>query len=172
MEFYKIVIVILVLWPAVASGSVYNNNLIVSHREDFIGNPLADIIANGIQLAANHCQLLFKYEPWNCPIEDFISKQQNPTMDRESAFVQSLTVAAIAYTVAKNCSKEKNSFCGCAFKENNGVDDVYDCFLNIENSENELTQIISKLNGDRSAYDPQGVMLLQNSRAALFVSFT
>lgn len=173
MELNKIVIQILVLslWSAVTSGDVYNNNLVVSHREDFIANPMADIIATGMQLALKHCQHQFKHQPWNCPIEDFIAKQQNPTMDRESAFVQSLSVAAIAYTVAKNCSKEKNSFCGCAFKENNGVDDVYDCLMNIENTENELTHIISKLSGDRSAYDPQGVMLMQNSRAALFVSF-
>lgn len=141
-------------------------------------HPIQDILSEGMELALKHCQLQFQHDPWNCPVKDFLAKQQNPTMDREAAFVQSITVAAIAYTMAKNCSGgegamgKRSGFCKCAFaKEMNGVNDVYDCFTNIEGTENELTQIINKLSGDQVAYDPQGVMQLQNSRAGLYVSW-
>lgn len=172
-------LVILVL--LVASASVNGNHLIVSNRHQqhsrhLIRNPIVDIFAEGMELALKHCQLQFQHEPWNCPVQDFLAKQQQPTMDREGAFVQSITVAAVAYTLAKNCSKntgtEKSSFCQCALRDKNGVKDIYDCFSNIEETENELTaQIINNLGGAQSTFDPQGVVLLQNTRAGLFVSF-
>lgn len=164
---------------ALAIASVVNGShlIVAKHQQqptDFIVNPLSDILAESMELALKHCQSQFQQEPWNCHVRDFLAKQQNPTMDREAAFVQSITVAAISYTMAKNCSgpdKERSSFCRCAFKDMNGVKDVYDCFANIEDTENELTvQIIKKLSGDQAAYDPQGMMRLQNSRAGLYVS--
>lgn len=171
-------LVILALFAVAAAPIAAGNTLIVSNQPQdyFVDDPITEILTEGMELALKHCQLQFHQDPWNCPIKDFVAKQQqNPTLDRESAFVQSITVAAIAYTLAKNCSgvgKEKSSFCQCAFKDMNGVKDVYDCFSSIEDTENELTsQIISKLSGgDQVAYDPQGMMRLQNSRAGLYVS--
>lgn len=146
-------------------------------EEEVPRHPIQDLFTSGMELALKHCQLQFQQDPWNCPIKDFLSKQQNPTLDRESAFVQSITVAALAYSMAKNCSgggagkEEKSSFCRCAFmKEMKGVQDIYNCFTDIDGAENELSQIINNLSGDQVAYDPQGVMLLQNSRAGLYVS--
>lgn len=169
----RLLIVILISVSAVvrAANLQYGKNQIVSKADEFLGDRLADVLSRGVELAVKHCKLQFKHEKWNCPAKDFFAKQQNPLMDRESAFVQSITVAAIAYSVAKNCSgKDQNSFCGCAFKDKNGVMDVYECFQNMRDTENGFSQIIHQLSGDGAAYDPQGIMLLQNSRAGLFVS--
>lgn len=56
-----------------------------------------------LSLAA--CQIQYKWNRWNCPITDFLSKRSKPTYDRESAFVQAITIAALIYTVTKNCSR-------------------------------------------------------------------
>lgn len=184
MQSSPLVFIVLLIASAVP---VHCNHVIMANQhqyqpaqhhpeEDVPKHPIQDLFTSGMELALKHCQLQFQQDPWNCPTKDFLAKQQNPTLDRESAFVQSITVAALAYSMAKNCSgglgkEEKSSFCRCAFmKEMNGVQDIYNCFTDIDGAENELSQIINNLSGDQVAYDPQGVMLLQNSRVGLYVS--
>lgn len=179
---------IVILFFAAAVSLVQGNHLIVSssqHRHqstslnDYLDNPVVNIVSQGMELALKHCQQQFEHEPWNCPVKDFLAKQQQQqrSLDREAAFVQSITVAAIAYTMTKNCSgaagmKDRSGFCECAFKDKSNVQEVFDCFTHIEGTEQEMTQIISKLSGDQAATDPQGVMQIQNSRAGLFVSIS
>lgn len=170
MEFnFYLLAVILTVTTQLATPTS-SASVIVSQRDQYDVSPVSELLSEGMKLALKNCQRQFQYETWNCPKKDFLAKQQNPTMDRESAFVQAITVAAIAYTVAKNCTKQKSSFCGCAFKESNAVEDIYDCFMNIRNVEHELSQVIVQLSGEDAAYDPQGMMFVQNSRAGLFVS--
>lgn len=74
---------------------------------------LQDSIAPSVELALENCRTLFKWEPWNCPTTDFLSKKSATLLDRESAFVQTLTIAALIYTVTKNCSRGEIEGCGC-----------------------------------------------------------
>lgn len=66
---------------------------------------LGDGFAKSSGLALETCQQQFQWDRWNCPHKDFINKRTTNKLDREAAFVQTLTFAASFYFVIMKCSK-------------------------------------------------------------------
>ncbi|EDS35641.1 Wnt-8c [Culex quinquefasciatus] len=73
------------------------------------------LVSESIELALTSCRSQFRWERWNCPTMQFLTKR-NPagSLDREAAFVRSISTASLIYTYARNCSRG-NSYgsCGC-----------------------------------------------------------
>lgn len=79
-----------------------------------MNNPVSATVLSSVELALESCQEAFKWERWNCPLNSFLSKRNSHNIDREQAFVKTLTTASLIYTLAKNCSKgnhESNLSC-------------------------------------------------------------
>lgn len=51
-----------------------------------------------------NCKRQFEWDQWNCPTEDFLAKRSTPNFDRESAYVQAISMASLIFTLSKNCS--------------------------------------------------------------------
>lgn len=115
-----------------------------------------------MDLSVTACQAQFRWERWNCPKIDFVSKQVNPTFDRESAFVQAITIATLIYTVTRNCAKY------------NEINECLRCFdLHKEDSifcSESMNKVIGKnVFGTSNQLDVQGWAEAHNNRAALVV---
>ncbi|KAH8242937.1 hypothetical protein KR032_003144 [Drosophila birchii] len=75
-----------------------------------------DISAKGLQLALASCQQSFQWQRWNCPAMDFVKRSTTPpetTTDREGAYVTAISMAAIVYTLTKDCANGVIAGCGC-----------------------------------------------------------
>ncbi|XP_075150012.1 wnt inhibitor of Dorsal protein-like [Haematobia irritans] len=75
--------------------------------------PLDNVMASSMEIALGSCQSTFKWDHWNCPTSDFIRRRssKSPLMDREDAYVNAISTAALLYTIAKNCSSGSVSGC-------------------------------------------------------------
>lgn len=137
---------------------------------------LQDSIAHSVDLALHSCQKLFKWDPWNCPTADFLAKKSATLLDRESAFVQSITVAALIYTVTKNCSRGEIEGCGCSnyrqvrhFNDNDEWRTMRpDCSDQVDVSEQITRSLFEQTS--KSRLDAQTYAVIHNNRAARLVS--
>ncbi|XP_075163867.1 wnt inhibitor of Dorsal protein-like [Haematobia irritans] len=78
---------------------------------------LENVMSSSMEIALESCQSAFKWDRWNCPTSDFIRRgnSKSTLMDREDAYVNAISTAALLYTIAKNCSSGSISGCGsCA----------------------------------------------------------
>ncbi|CAH1404846.1 unnamed protein product [Nezara viridula] len=61
-------------------------------------------IATGLLLAWNQCRHDFKWQRWNCTELEFSRRYLNP-VNREMAYVSSITAAGIAHSMARSCAR-------------------------------------------------------------------
>ena len=66
---------------------------------------LTGSVAAGAELAIKECGEQFRSEVWNCPVTAFRSRRQERDNNRESAFIQAITTAAVTHTITRNCSQ-------------------------------------------------------------------
>lgn len=59
-------------------------------------------------MAFDSCQKQFQWDRWNCPHNDFLNKRSTQKLDREAAFVQSISFAASILFILANCSNIEN----------------------------------------------------------------
>lgn len=96
-------------------------------------------------------------------------------LDRETAFVQTLTMAALIYTVAKNCSQRKIDGCECnsvmSLQKFDGDEPttVYDCTDQIGKIGEKIAANLFASAID-TRFDGQAYANLHNNRAAGIVS--
>lgn len=98
-------------------------------------------------------------------------------LDRETAFVQTLTMAALIYTVTKNCSQGEIKGCECNSVPSEWKFDIidepeiaYDCSDQIDQiGERIAGNLFSSAISD-TRFDAQGYANLHNNRAARIVS--
>lgn len=91
---------------------------------------IQDSIEQTAELVLKNCQQQFRWDRWNCPTADFQSKRSSMLLDRETAFVQTFTTAALIYTLTKNCSQGEINGCECIRVQKFEIDVpeiVYDC---------------------------------------------
>ena len=62
-------------------------------------------MAAGAELAIKECGAQFSSEVWNCPVTAFRSRRQERDNNREAAFIQAITAAAVTHTITRNCSQ-------------------------------------------------------------------
>lgn len=132
-------------------------------------------IDHSSDLVLKNCQKQFRWDRWNCPTADFHAKRTSMQLDRETAFVQTLTMAALIYTVAKNCSQREIKGCECNSVtslqkfDGYGPTTVYDCSDQIEKiGERIAANLFSSAIDTR--FDGQAYANLHNNRAARIVS--
>lgn len=104
---------------------------------------------------------------------DFLAKRSSALLDRESAFVQSLTAAALIYTVAKNCSRGDIKECGCNhYQKLRHDNDEWtarpDCSDQVDFSEQMTRSLFEQTGATR--LDAQAYAIIHNNRAARIVS--
>ena len=59
----------------------------------------------GAELAIRECADQFNTEVWNCPVTAFRSRREERDNNRETAYIQAITAAAVTHTLTKNCSQ-------------------------------------------------------------------
>lgn len=134
---------------------------------------LQDSIAHSVEIALNQCQNQFQWDRWNCPVNDFLSKRSSSSFDREAAFVRSITIAALIYTVAKNCSRGEIKGCDCKHDRLHSLDNnlwstVSDCSKKFEFGERMAINLFDQTTDKR--LDAQGYANIHNNRAGQIVS--
>ncbi|XP_055587542.1 protein Wnt-8c isoform X2 [Uranotaenia lowii] len=79
-----------------------------------VSSSVTDLLSDSIELSLNSCRSQFKWDRWNCPTIQFLSKRvSGASLDRETAFVHAIGTAAIIYTYARNCSRGQDVGCEC-----------------------------------------------------------
>ncbi|EDW84047.1 uncharacterized protein Dwil_GK13358 [Drosophila willistoni] len=76
------------------------------------------ITSTSLEQALSHCQENFKWQRWNCPSTDFVKRRKNAgtgviPLDREDVYVAAISMAAIVYTLTKDCANGVIAGCGC-----------------------------------------------------------
>lgn len=132
-------------------------------------------IDHSSDLVLKNCQQQFRWDRWNCPTADFHAKRSSMQLDRETAFVQTLTMAALIYTVAKNCSLREIKGCECNSVtslqkfESDEPTTVYDCSDQIEQIGERIEANLFAPASD-TRFDGHAYANLHNNRAARIVS--
>ncbi|XP_013102710.1 wnt inhibitor of Dorsal protein-like [Stomoxys calcitrans] len=95
----------------IAGQSQYANQIYAQLQLPF---SLDTVMASSMEIAMENCQSAFKWDRWNCPSSDFILRRtsKSPLMDREDAYVNAISTAALLYTITKNCSSGIIAGCG------------------------------------------------------------
>ena len=77
-------------------------------------------MGSAMDMAVQSCQASFQWERWNCPSTDFYLKHTSKPLqfDREDAYVSAISIAAILYTINKDCSSGIVAGCGCGNNPN------------------------------------------------------
>lgn len=118
-----------------------------------------------------NCQQQFQWDRWNCPTADFHSKRVSTLLDRETAFVHSISIAALIYTVAKNCSRGEIHGCGCNnFREitASGSIKISDCQEQMDFSVMIANKLLEQKHPERM--DAQSYAMVHNRRVGEIVS--
>ncbi|XP_073823007.1 wnt inhibitor of Dorsal [Musca autumnalis] len=94
-----------------AAQRIYANKIYAQQQAAF---SLDNIMSSSMDMAMENCQRSFKWERWNCPTSDFILRRASKPeeLDRESAYVEAISTAALIYTISKNCSNGVTADCG------------------------------------------------------------
>ena len=66
---------------------------------------LTSSVSAGAELAIRECADQFNTEVWNCPVTAFRSRREERDNNRETAYIQAITAAAVTHTLTKNCSQ-------------------------------------------------------------------
>lgn len=131
---------------------------------------MTETILHSSEIALQACQKEFQWDRWNCPKSDFLSKVTSSIMDRESAFVQAISTAALIYTVTKNCSRGEIMGCGCETKSEKSSDTIWSgCSDKIDFGEH-ISELIFNNGEKKNAVDAQRFIELHNIRAGRIVS--
>ncbi|XP_070569792.1 protein Wnt-1-like [Ptychodera flava] len=86
-------------------------------------------ITNAVTMAVSECKWQFQERRWNCPTNKNTHGGRNlfgKLMDigcRETAFIYSLTSAAVAHLIARSCSEGSIGTCSCDEKSGTGGSD-------------------------------------------------
>lgn len=151
------------------------NEIFIRHFMQSLHTIIQDTIGQSADLVLKNCQQQFRWDRWNCPTTDFQLKRSSMQLDREAVYVQTLTMAALIYTITKNCSQGEIKGCECnsvtslqTFDSDESTT-VYDCSEQIEQigiriADNLFTSSID------TRFDAQGYANVHNSRAARIVS--
>lgn len=134
---------------------------------------LQDSVAHSLEIALDSCKKQFHWDQWNCPTTDFLSKRSSPLLDREAAFVQSVKIAALIYTIAKNCSRGEISGCGCgSYQKIHQGNDLWTSTTHCSDQVDFSEQIAGNLfeQTDDTRLDAQGYAVIHNNRAGRIVS--
>lgn len=122
------------------------------------------------EIALKHCQKQFHWDRWNCPSSDYLIKKNSKYFDRETVFVQSLTLASLIFSIMRNCSRNNFPGCQCSvqFDNINFNNEIPNCF-------DALDDLVDRISGtfDRSAItrlDAYEYSRIHNVRAVRIVS--
>ena len=66
---------------------------------------LTSSVSAGAELAIRECADQFRAEVWNCPVTAFRSRREERGNNRETAYIQAITAAAVTHTLTRNCSQ-------------------------------------------------------------------
>ena len=66
---------------------------------------LTSSVSAGAELAIRECADQFRAEVWNCPVTAFRSRREERGNNRETAYIQAVTAAAVTHTLTRNCSQ-------------------------------------------------------------------
>ncbi|XP_067933939.1 protein Wnt-5a-like [Watersipora subatra] len=69
-------------------------------------------IVSAIEMSLEECQEMFKSDRWNCSSASFVRLPNQAT--KESAFIYSLTSAAVVHSISRACSSGDLTTCSCA----------------------------------------------------------
>lgn len=131
-----------------------------------------------VAMAMESCKDQFKWDRWNCPTNDFHIKRDSSTLDREAAFVKSISLAALIYTAAKNCYRDENKDCACT-KNIENQRNVYEIDRANAKEVKCINQMVSSIailnsfsqqNNEQNHLDILGYAQQHNSRAIRTVS--
>ncbi|XP_055526045.1 protein Wnt-8a [Wyeomyia smithii] len=84
--------------------------VLCSAKAEFSSPTSTDLLSDSIELALSSCRRQFRWERWNCPTMQFVSRRYpDARLDRETAFVRAISSASLIYTYARNCSRGSES---------------------------------------------------------------
>ena len=66
---------------------------------------LSGSVTSGAELAMKECARQFEHEVWNCPVTAFNMIREKQENNRETAYIQAITAAAVTHTLTRNCSQ-------------------------------------------------------------------
>ncbi|XP_055907700.1 wnt inhibitor of Dorsal protein [Eupeodes corollae] len=144
------------------AGDIIATKIGLIHNIQFKSTfPLKDTLGPSLELALASCQEGFKWDRWNCPSTDFLSKRNSKHLDRESSYVVTITTAALIYTITKNCSASGIPGCGCA-------EDKTNQFAKCSDDTDYAEQVVGTIlnNSQDDSLDVQAYAVLHNNRAA------
>ncbi|XP_055680769.1 protein Wnt-6-like [Lutzomyia longipalpis] len=128
MRFVLISTLFLLLMPITGSGWVEGSNVLLDPQRECRkskrargkltdicknGTSLLKEITNGISMSFAECQYQFRNNRWNCNTQRRSLKRILARDTRETAFVNAITAAGIAYTVARACATGNLVECTC-----------------------------------------------------------
>lgn len=139
---------------------------------------MSDALPQSIEKAKEHCQKQFKWDRWNCPTRDFLNKQASTDLDRETVFVQTISLAALIYTIAKNCVHGEIKGCECnkAVEQKRNSNAVFidsetiDCVDQVEFSEKITDSFFEEKEEQQTHVDIIDYARVHNNHAARIVS--
>ncbi|KAK7070131.1 Protein Wnt-9b [Halocaridina rubra] len=73
---------------------------------------IAGVLAEAAWVGVTHCQYLMKHDRWNCSLGHSRLKIMRNAF-RETAFLQSMSAAAVTHVVSRACAAGKLSRCSC-----------------------------------------------------------
>lgn len=130
-----------------------------------------DALPSSHELALKHCQNQFRWDRWNCPSSDFLSKEKSKHFDRETVFVQSLALASLIFSMVRNCSRNGFEGCQCSVRfDGNHLDDGLPTCLE------SLDELVDRITGSSerstaiSRLDAQEYARVHNIKAVRIVS--
>lgn len=133
MNYFVVITLILFCYLSVILGQLppmeslnYYAIQSASHSQGYAKQPklvlsMENIMISSLEIAMETCKNSFKWERWNCPNSDFILRHtlQPLLLDREDSYVNAITLAAVLYTITKNCASgaivECNSYSNNSF---------------------------------------------------------
>lgn len=131
---------------------------------------MKDVEATSLDLAIKNCQYQFQWDRWNCPVQDFLIKKSSTHLDRETAFIKSLAMAAMIYSFARNCSDSSTvGGCGCSINDLFDFDSsMSECSETIDKIGEKISKLFSPLIDSRQ--DAQEYAVTHNGKAATLVN--
>ena len=116
MQLFRLVFILTI---SIKSFAAFNNAwsltnvMIASTHVNEVDLELTSSMVAGTELAMVECANQFKFDVWNCPVTAFKMNKKDAENNREAAYVDAVTSAGVAYTIARNCSRGSLDKCGC-----------------------------------------------------------
>jgi len=90
-----------------------SNMMLATSGTDQANLALTGSVAAAATLAMEECGQQFNTEVWNCPAAAFRARREERQNNRETAYMTSITAAAVTHTVTRNCSQGGIQHCEC-----------------------------------------------------------